>query len=251
MIYSVINIDMVNSRKITQRMKVQEELLEMIKNFNEKYASILLSPITLTLGDEWQVVLKEPQKSYFIIDLLQQVFKKFNINIYVGVGIGKMSTGIYKDTRKMDGECFILAREAINTVKNKNIFYNNNIHSKKNRVFINAKPISVNKHRYDIFGQIAVSNESAASPITIISIINNLIENNEVLKSKITTKQHEIIELYRKYNSYKNIIENNKDTTKASISQKLNDSNYFLIKNNYYMIESMIELYIRLREGIL
>ncbi|QUI25540.1 hypothetical protein HZI73_26030 [Vallitalea pronyensis] len=255
MIYSVINIDMVNSRKLSQRLTIQDELLEMVDDFNKEYTSLLLSPMTLTLGDEWQAVLKKPEKTYFIIDQLQQVFKKAHINIYAGVGIGEISTAIYSDTRKMDGECFILAREAIKIVKNKNVFYNDYIHSKKNRVFFNAKPVMVN-NRYDTFSEIAATriDETTSiddtTPITLMNIINNLVENNEVLKSKITAKQQDIITLYKQHNSYNKIMKFNKNTSKASISQKLNDAHYFVIKNNDDMIESMIGLYIRLREEI-
>lgn len=74
-IYGVVNIDMVNSRKLSNRPKVQDDLKEYIKSANLDYRDYLLAPITVTLGDEWQIVLKDPSNSYKFIELFQNFLR--------------------------------------------------------------------------------------------------------------------------------------------------------------------------------
>ncbi|MFD3157103.1 SatD family protein [Haloimpatiens sp. FM7330] len=251
-IFSVINIDIVNSRKLQDRQAIQETLNNYIKEVNNTFKEDLASSITMTLGDEWQIVLKEPNKSYCIIDKFQRLLKKYNIDIYAGIGIGSISTKIYDDTRLMDGECFVKAREALNISKNNNRFYSKNLNSKKNRIYFNGENINFINHTLTtpILREVAVTGEEESlCSLSINNIINTLIENNEVLKSKITNKQLEIIDLYEKVGSYNNIVKNRPEISKASISQKLNDANYFVINNNDFMIQSLLDLYCKIRGG--
>ncbi len=257
-IYSVINMDIVKSRDIINRKDAQDSLKKFIQKINKENKDLLLAPITFTLGDEWQIVLKRPFESYRIIDKFQSFLRKYEIGIYIGIGVGKISTNIYEDTRLMDGECFIRAREALGIVKNKNRFYNENLNSKENNVYFNAEKISFEKI-YDGIREIASTSDkdywsedktnSDIIPLDINTIINTIIENTEVLKSKITGKQMKTIELYRKEGSYSNMIKKNDNISKSSISQKLNDSNYFLIESNKNVIYKLLKLYCQIREG--
>lgn len=250
-LFGVIDIDIVASRKIENREIIQEKINNFVQLMNEAKRDILLTPITFTLGDEWQIVLKEPKKCYEIIGDFQKFLRKENIFIYCGFAIGTISTNIYKDTRLMDGECFIKAREAINIVKNKNRFYNKNINSKKNNVYFNGQ-LQELKYMYNFrnLNEVAVTKiDDTENLPTVNDIINLLIENNEVIKYKITDKQLDIIELYEKFGSYSSII-HDKNLSKADISQKINASNYFVIKNNNYNIESLLSLYCSIKEGM-
>ncbi len=251
-LYSVINMDLVASRNIKARPLLQKKLHNYIEKVNMECKDILLAPITITLGDEWQIVLKKPGKSYYMVEKFQKFLAEEKIAIYAGIGIGTISTEIYKDTRLMDGECFIKAREALNISKDENRFYSKRLNSKKNRIYFNGEEIDFlnNIETLPTFKEVAVTYEKDEDYfLSINSIVNTIIENNEVLKSKITDKQLEIIKLYEKYGSYNNIIKEKEHLTKASISQKLNDSSYFVIKNNNFMIELLIELYCNIREG--
>lgn len=252
-IFSVINIDIVGSRKLKNRAFIQEDLNKYIKELNLEFRDVLASPITFILGDEWQIVLKKPSRSYHIIDKFQRFLKKENIDIYAGIGMGTISTDVYEDTRLMDGECFVKAREALSIVKNKNRFYNKQLNSKKNNIYFNAKELPFIE-QYALgsstYKEVALtSDEDKLDGVYINKIINTLIENNEILKNKITDKQLKIIELYEELGSYNNIVKKSEDISKADISQKLNSSNYFVIDNNNYLIESLLELYCAIRKG--
>ncbi|MBU5484758.1 SatD family protein [Clostridium sp. MSJ-11] len=252
-LFSVINIDIVASRNIKNRQIVQEELIEYIKKLNIELKDILATSITFTLGDEWQIVLKQPSKSYYVVDKFQKFLKSKGINIYAGIGIGTISTSIYSDTRLMDGECFLIGREALNIVKEKNRFYSKQLNSTKNNIYFSAKNmffVKLPAEKSTILEEVAITREQEENyDLSINKVINTLIENNEVLKSGITSKQLEIIELYERLGSYNNIIKENPGLSKANISQKINASNYFVINNNNLIIESMLDLYCNIRKG--
>lgn len=252
-IFSVINIDIVGSRRLKNRELIQENLNNYIQKLNMEFRDILASPITFVLGDEWQIILKKPSKSYHIIAAFQKFLRKENIDIYAGIGIGTISTDLYEDTRLMDGECFVRAREALSIVKNKNRFYNKQLNSKKNNIYFNAKEFPFIEQYVlgsSSYKEVALtSDDDELYGVSINKIINTLIENNEILKNKITDKQLKIIELYEELGSYNNIVKKSQDISKADISQKLNGSNYFVINNNNYLIESLMELYCTIRKG--
>lgn len=253
-LFAVINMDIAGSRKLKNRQVIQDNLKSYIEKLNVELKNILIAPIAITLGDEWQIVLENPSRSYYVINKFQNFLRKKNINIYAGIGIGDISTNIYEHTALMDGECFIKAREALNIAKNKNRYYNKKLNSKKNNIYFNAEEVSLvneSMKKNLMFNEVALTTNCEKEKeydLSINKVINTLIENNEVLKNKITGKQLEIIELYEELGSYNNIIKQRPDVSKADISQKLNVSNYFVISNNNFIIEALIASYCRIRK---
>ncbi|MBV7274212.1 hypothetical protein I6U48_14995 [Clostridium sp. PL3] len=75
-VFAVVNIDIAGSRKLKDRKVLQEDLRAYIQKLNLELKDILLTPMRITLGDEWQVVLKEPNKSYYIINRFQSHLRK-------------------------------------------------------------------------------------------------------------------------------------------------------------------------------
>ena len=110
-IYSVINMDIVNSRKLNNRKEINIQLENYFKSLEEQYKDSLVSKITFTLGDEWQIVLRNIKVSYDISTKIKVFLYNFDIECYCGIGIGTISTKEDDDTRKMDGEAFIYARQ--------------------------------------------------------------------------------------------------------------------------------------------
>ena len=127
------------------------------------------------------------------------------------------------------------------------------MNSKKNNVYFNAENLSFNADLYnklDSLGEVAITSGEIEEKIpTINNIINSMIENNEILKHKVTYKQWEIIKLYEELGSYNNMVKQDEGITKADISQKINGSNYSVIKNNNSSIEGLIRLYCEIKEG--
>lgn len=254
-LYGVINMDIVNSRNLYNREILQKKIKKYLDYMNKENENLLLVPIVITLGDEWQIVLKEPYEGYKIISDFQKILRKEGIKVYSGFGIGTISTEVNEDARSMDGECFIKAREALNISKNKNRFYNKKIKSKKNNVYFNGTNISFHqvffKDKFDPIEEVAVTSgdQMIESNLTINNIINSMIENNEILKYKVTDKQWEMIDLYEKFSSYSNMVKESETISKADISQKINNSNYFVIRNNNLNISKLLKLYCEIKEG--
>lgn len=245
--YSVINMDIVSSRKIKDRANFQEELKIYLKTLSKKYSKILVAPITFTLGDEWQIVSSSPEKSYDIFKEIQRYLLRKNIQVYCGIGIGKISTNLSKDTREMDGEVFINGREAINIAKKTKGFYGQNIKSKHNRVFFKGADLPIDLYNKFILDEIAVTSEYDDN-ITLNQVINSIIENNETIESKFTEKQRELIDLYEKHGSYNNMISTDGNLSKSNISQRLNSCSYFLTVHNTRIIRLLLTTYIKIIE---
>lgn len=114
----VIIADIVGSKKITDRNRVQTQLKQELKEINAT-ASHLLSPYTITLGDEFQAVYSNPQS--ILQDLLHITVRLFPIRIRFSIGIGAISTDINpNEALGMDGPAFYLARDGINCLKKVN-----------------------------------------------------------------------------------------------------------------------------------
>ncbi|MGL5351793.1 MAG: SatD family protein [Clostridium sp.] len=250
-IYSVINIDLVKSREIENRIEIQSKIKDYFLKLNVKYKNILVSPITFILGDEWQIVLRDVKESYNIFTEIKLFLRLNNLDSYCGIGIGTISTNESKDTREMDGNAFIYAREAINIAKKSNTFYNGVIHTKDCKLVLkgpNTNLFNSNTNNFET-SECTTLNECAITTtdndvcMGLIDIINNIIQNNEMIENKFTDKQVEIISLYEELGSYSNIEKEYPNYPKSNISNKLSASNYFLTLYNKKVILNLLHRY--------
>jgi hypothetical protein len=121
--------DMINSRKLNNRMEVQNRLQTLLSDINGMYSEDIESNFLITLGDEFQGLLKSPNHILSIIDYLQ--FKLHPIKIRFGIGIGTITTKINKSMALgADGPAYHYARDMINqikTIENSKLSGSNNI----------------------------------------------------------------------------------------------------------------------------
>lgn len=115
--YITMTCDIKNSRMISDREFIQIKLIEMLKSCNLKFEEYILSPFLITLGDEWQGLLKENSP---ILDIIH--FFKSNlpstIDFYTGIGIGDITIHNFELTvNQLDGPSFYLARKALKYAK--------------------------------------------------------------------------------------------------------------------------------------
>ena len=52
--------DIKNSEQLENREEIQYQLIDTLKKANELFSSTIASPFIITLGDEWQGLLKFP-----------------------------------------------------------------------------------------------------------------------------------------------------------------------------------------------
>lgn len=122
---------------ISSRTKNQNQLLTSFKtlvhNTNLAFQENILSPLTITLGDEFQGIIKNANTAIDIIIHLEQSSIKNNVDYKLRYVLyyGDVETPVnYEIAYGMLGEGLTIAREELNTLK-----------SGKERFFINTKEI--------------------------------------------------------------------------------------------------------------
>ncbi|MTI46652.1 MAG: hypothetical protein FH761_02330 [Firmicutes bacterium] len=117
--YYTIICDIKSSKTIENREELQYKIIDMLKDANNTFKDIIASPFLITIGDEWQGLLKYPCDYFEVIHF----FKK-NLNgvkFYTGIGVGSIRIHNFELTvNQLDGPSFYRAREAINLAKSKN-----------------------------------------------------------------------------------------------------------------------------------
>jgi hypothetical protein len=112
----VLVADLVASRRIAERSAVQERLRACLRQLNSRKREGLLSPYTITLGDEFQAVLSAPERIFR--DALTVLIAIYPVAVRFSFAIGEISTAI--NTRQalgMDGPAFHEARATIGHLK--------------------------------------------------------------------------------------------------------------------------------------
>lgn len=118
MVYLAVIGDIKDSRKIRDRYEVQKELTSILVNVNKRYKDTIESKFIITLGDEFQGLLKDPSKLLEILLFIKSNI--FPVKLRFAIGIGEITTDI--DPNKSigsDGPAYYKAREAMDLLKDK------------------------------------------------------------------------------------------------------------------------------------
>ncbi len=114
--YLIIIADIVESKKIRQRKKFQNEFMNLINDLNIEYKDKIVSPLTITLGDEFQGMLNSAASLFLIIHKIQSFFN--GITFRFALSVGGISTKInHQSAIGMDGMGFHQARTAMENNK--------------------------------------------------------------------------------------------------------------------------------------
>ncbi|MGT2887337.1 SatD family protein [Streptococcus didelphis] len=119
MIYIAIIGDFIDSKGLSERYHVQERFKTCLDHINEKFKNFIISKFSITLGDEFQGLLKQDAPIFQIIDYLNYLMHPYQIRY--GLGLGKILTDINPEISiGADGPAYWLAREAITYIHQKN-----------------------------------------------------------------------------------------------------------------------------------
>lgn len=111
----VLIADIVKSKEISDRKYFQTDLKSELEEIN-KSSKWIISPYTITLGDEFQAVYKNSEN--LLKDILRILIKVYPVRIRFSIGCGNISTEInIKESIGMDGPAFYIARDGINEMK--------------------------------------------------------------------------------------------------------------------------------------
>lgn len=87
----VITVDVKGSKKLKDRAVVQNKILNVLNSLNKEFNEFLIADFMITLGDEFQGVLKTTKS-------VLKIFKHIKENLFLpvefccGVGVGSIET---------------------------------------------------------------------------------------------------------------------------------------------------------------
>lgn len=113
--YVAVIGDLVGSRELEDRAAVQERVEEAVTAANEQWANELAAGFIVTLGDEYQGLLKRPDHAFHAVVTLES--RLVGVTARYGIGLGTLATPLKPTAVGMDGPCFHRAREAMERAK--------------------------------------------------------------------------------------------------------------------------------------
>ena len=139
--YLALIADVIDSKTVQERLDLQKQVEKTLQKMNELFGDYLSSRFTLTLGDEFQALLKVDAPVFQIIDTLRSELTPTQLRF--GIGLGEIVTAIDPlQSVGADGPAYWNARAAINFVHQKNDYGNTQIYfssGKENQdFFVNA-----------------------------------------------------------------------------------------------------------------
>ena len=125
--YLALIADVIDSKMVQERFNLQKQLEKTLQTMNELFGDYLASCFTLTLGDEFQTLLKVDAPVFQIIDTLRSELSPTQLRF--GIGLGEIATAIDPlQSIGADGPAYWNARAAINLVHQKNDYGNTQIY---------------------------------------------------------------------------------------------------------------------------
>ena len=139
--YLALIADVIDSKMVQERFDLQKQVEKTLQKMNELFGDYLASSFTLTLGDEFQALLKADAPVFQIIDTLRSELTPTQLRF--GIGLGEIVTDIDPlQSIGADGPAYWNARAAINLVHQKNDYGNTQIYfscgKEKQDFFVNA-----------------------------------------------------------------------------------------------------------------
>lgn len=213
--YLAIIGDIIQSKQIDDRAKLQEKIQTVFGHIDSKYSDIIQSKFTLTLGDEFQALLK-PSKEIF--ELLEELEYLIPVPFRYGLGYGILNTDFDKDVSiGADGPAYWNAREAIEKIHDHNW-------SGKTNGYIVTKD--------DVFDQ----------------TFNNFILLSDTLKNDWTNLQKETFHALLEEGIYSNEFSQKKfadslGITPSSLSKRLNNGNIKIYLHTRNTMGHLLEVF--------
>ncbi len=116
MMYYAIIGDIKESKKLENRGEIQEKIKNVLRVINTQYSEDIAAKFLITLGDEFQGLLKEASNILEIIKYIQR--EMYPIELRFGIGIGEIYTKIDSEAAiGADGPAFYAARNVITEIK--------------------------------------------------------------------------------------------------------------------------------------
>lgn len=108
--YYIVTCDLIQSKKVENRMEVQQKIKDVLNRVNTQYSKQILCHFVIVWGDSFQGALKSLKGFYKIIETLEE---QIPVDFRCGIGIGKISTQYSNNVLEMDGPAFYRSKAAL------------------------------------------------------------------------------------------------------------------------------------------
>ncbi|MDO4331565.1 MAG: SatD family protein [Eubacteriales bacterium] len=114
--YTAIIGDIKESKTIENRSTIQKKLKHALDCVNERYHADISAKFIITLGDEFQGLLR---KNEHLLDIIQYIQREmYPVRLRFGIGIGEISTDLfYEAAIGADGPAYYAARAMIEELR--------------------------------------------------------------------------------------------------------------------------------------
>lgn len=202
--YVAIIGDIVKSKKLKNRDEVQKKLHDVLSSVNTKYSEYIASNFMITLGDEFQGLLKDGENTMNIINEIEN--KMFPVQIRFGIGVGEITTAIDRYIPLgSDGPAYHNARKVINDLKST---------EKKTKK-----------------GNSNIMIASQGDNLNIDHILNTIFVLGSTIKSKWSERQREIVLAYIESDNNQIKTADKLGITQSSVNKGLSNAGYYAYKN--------------------
>jgi len=112
--YAVITGDIIQSRLVADRGRLQQTILSVLDQVNQRFNEHIAAAFQITVGDEFQGLLKSPRMSPVLLSTLREML--YPMEVRLSVGVGDITTDLNRLVTHMDGPAFHLARRGIEEI---------------------------------------------------------------------------------------------------------------------------------------
>lgn len=180
----VLTVDIKSSRQLNEleREKTQNQVLNIINGLESQKNKIVT--IGMTAGDEFQIVLNNPESIFDVYRFLQN---NLQVKLYYGIGIGQIKA-VKEGLRpsEMYGSAFYLSRDALDEAKKKEV----NIVFKTEDKQLNSLLNVIMEFTHFI------RNNWTPRQKEILSFVEQRFEHNEKIKQKFVANHFDVSEQY-------------------------------------------------------
>lgn len=211
--YCAIIGDIISSKKIEDRWEIQNKLDVLLEEINKKYSEFIASKFTITIGDEFQGLLKNTDALLEILNYIK--LELYPVSMRFGVGVGMMTTSINLERAiGSDGPAYHCARRSIELIKEIN-----KKHSKADRnILIEMDNLVDDK----------------------IELINLILLNTYNVERNWTDRQREIIRMIENQQLSQKGVAEYLLITQAGVNKQVKLSEYYLYKENIETAQKII-----------
>jgi len=113
--FACLTCDLVASTEAEDRAGLQRRLERVLQRANAEAPAELVVPLSVTLGDEWQGLLRTPDAAFRLEFRLRRALHPWRMRS--GIGVGAVASARRERTAQMDGPCFHRSRAALLVAK--------------------------------------------------------------------------------------------------------------------------------------